>query len=60
MSYFLKKTILKNRTYLAIYDGVYDYQKRHAVNKTYKSLGSLETLTKKGISDPNIILSKGS
>ncbi|MDR3186788.1 MAG: IS1634 family transposase [Christensenellaceae bacterium] len=52
MSYFLKKTKLNNKTYLAIYEGVYDSQKGRAVNKTYKSLGSLETLIKNGIKDP--------
>lgn len=52
MAYFLKKTTLKNRTYLAIYDSFYSNEKKGAVHKCYKSLGSVETLKKNGMDDP--------
>ena len=52
MAYFLKKTTLKNRTYLAIYDSFYSHDKKGAVHKCYKSLGSVETLKKNGMEDP--------
>lgn len=44
MAYFLKQTRLKGRTYLAIYEGHYDHDRKGAVNRTVKSLGSVETL----------------
>lgn len=52
MAYFLKKTTLKNRTYLAIYDSFYSHEKKGAAHKCYKSLGSVETLKKNGMNDP--------
>lgn len=52
MAYFLKKTTLKGRTYLAIYDSFYDHKKKGAAHKCYKSLGSVETLKKNGMEDP--------
>lgn len=52
MAYFLKKTKLKNRTYLAIYESFYSQDKKGTVHKCYKSLGSVETLIKNGIEDP--------
>lgn len=52
MAYFLKKTTLKNRTYLAIYDSFYSHDKKGSVHKCYKSLGSVETLKKNGLLDP--------
>lgn len=52
MAYFLKKTTLKNRTYLAIYDSFYSHDKKGAAHKCYKSLGSVETLKKNGMEDP--------
>lgn len=52
MAYFLKKTTLKGRTYLAIYDSFYDHEKKGAAHKCYKSLGSVETLKKNGMEDP--------
>ena len=52
MAYFLKKTKLNNRTYLAIYESFYDYSKKGTAHKTYESLGSVETLTENGIEDP--------
>lgn len=52
MAYFLKKTKLKNRTYLAIYESFYSQDKNGTAHKCYKSLGSVETLIKNGIEDP--------
>lgn len=52
MAYFLKKTTLKNRTYLAIYDSFYSHDKKGAAHKCYQSLGSIETLKKNGIENP--------
>lgn len=52
MAYFLKKTTLKNRTYLAIYDSFYSHEKKGTAHKYYKSLGSVETLKKNGMLDP--------
>lgn len=52
MAYFLKKTSLKNRTYLAIYDSFYNHDKKGAAHRCYKSLGSVETLKKNGMEDP--------
>lgn len=49
---FLKKTTLKGRTYLAIYDSFYSHDKKGAAHKCYKSLGSIETLKKNGMKDP--------
>lgn len=52
MAYFLKKTKLKNRTYLAIVESFYNHDKKGTAHKTYKSLGSIETLTQHGMADP--------
>lgn len=52
MAYFLKKTTLKQRTYLAIYESFYDANKKGTSHKTYKSLGSIETLMANGMEDP--------
>ena len=52
MAYFLKKTKLKNRTYLAIYESFYNHSKKGTAHKCYRSLGSIETLTENGMFDP--------
>ena len=52
MAYFLKKTKLNNRTYLAIYESFYSHEKKGTAHKTYKSLGAVETLKKDGTEDP--------
>ena len=52
MAYFLKKSKLKNRTYLAIYNSFYNHDKKETAHKCYKSLGSVEALIKNGIEDP--------
>jgi len=52
MAYFLKKTPLKGRTYLAIYESFYSKEKKGTAHKTYKSLGSVETHKANGIADP--------
>lgn len=52
MAYFLKKSTLKNRTYLAIVESFYNHGKKGTAHKTYKSLGSIETLKENGMDDP--------
>ena len=52
MSYFLKVTPQKGRTYLAIYYGYYNRDTKSASNRVYKALGSIETLIEKGIPNP--------
>lgn len=52
MAYFLKKTKLKGRTYLAIYDSFYNHDKKETAHKCFKSLGSVETHMENGIEDP--------
>lgn len=52
MAYFLKQTPSKGRTYLAIYESFYSYEKKGTVHKCYKSLQSVETHLKNGIKDP--------
>ena len=52
MAYFLKKTKLKNRTYLAIYESFYGHETRDTVHKSYQSFGSIESMQDKGIEDP--------
>jgi hypothetical protein len=52
MAYFLKKTNLKNRTYLAIYESFYSHDKKGTVHKCYKSLGSVETHIENGMANP--------
>lgn len=52
MSYYLKKTKLKGRTYLSIDESFYNHEKKGTAHKVYKSLGSIETNVKNGIEDP--------
>lgn len=52
MAYFLKKTPLKGRTYLAIYESFYDHDKKGTAHKCFKSLGSVETHLENGMADP--------
>lgn len=52
MAFYLKKTKLKGRTYLSIDESFYSQEKKGTAHKCYKSLGSLETLIKNGMSDP--------
>jgi transposase len=52
MAYFLKKTKLKNRTYLAIYESFYDHSKKGTAHRCYLSLGSVETHVENGMADP--------
>lgn len=51
MAYFLKKTKLKNRTYLAIYESFYDPTRKETAHRCYKSLQSIETHIANGIAD---------
>jgi len=52
MAYFLKKTKLNNKIYLAIYESFYNHDKKGTSHKSYKSLGSIETHLKNGIENP--------
>ncbi|MCI6700753.1 MAG: hypothetical protein MR454_05095 [Solobacterium sp.] len=52
MAYFLKKNVKKGRTYLSIVNSFYSATNKDTAHKTYKSLGSVETLKKNGIEDP--------
>ena len=52
MAYFLKKATLKGRTYLFIVESFYSHEKKGTAHKTFKSLGSVETLKTNGIDDP--------
>jgi transposase len=52
MAYFLKKSKLKGRTYLAIYESFYSYEKKGTAHKCHESLGSVETHVENGIADP--------
>lgn len=52
MAYFLKKATLKGRTYLSIVESFYSHEKKGTAHKTFKSLGSVETLKANGIDDP--------
>lgn len=52
MSFYLKKTRLKGRTYLSIDESFYSHEKKGTAHKCYKSLGSVETHIKNGIDDP--------
>jgi transposase len=52
MAYFLKKTKLKGRTYLAIYESFYSHDKKGTAHKCYQSLGSVETLKANGLKSP--------
>jgi transposase len=52
VAYFLKRTKLKGRTYLAIYESFYSREKKGTAHKTFKSLGSIETHKAEGMKDP--------
>lgn len=52
MSYFLKKTKLKRGTYLQIYDGFYDPERKETVHRSKEAVGYVEDLKKSGIKDP--------
>ena len=51
-AFYLKKTKLKGRTYLSIDESFYSHEKKGTAHRCYKSLGSVETWTKKGLADP--------
>lgn len=52
MSYYLKKTRLKGRTYLSIDESFYSSKTKGTAHRVYKSLGSVETLKENGMEDP--------
>lgn len=58
MAYFLKRTKLGNRTYLAIYESFYSHDKKGTAHRCYKSLTSIETLKENGIEDPETYYQK--
>ena len=53
MAYFLKKSKVKGRTYLALYESFYNPEKKETAHRQYRALGSLESLIKSGITDPD-------
>jgi transposase len=52
MAYYLKKTILKGRTYLSIDESFYSHDKKGTAHRCLKSLGSIETHVANGMDDP--------
>ena len=52
MSYFLKKSKLKNGIYLQIYESYYDPQRKYGAHRSYKALGYVDKLKESGIADP--------
>lgn len=52
MAFFLKKTSQNKRTFLSIVNSFYDPNRKGTAHKTYKSLGSIESLIENGIADP--------
>lgn len=52
MSYYLKKTRLKGRTYLSIDESFYSSKTKGTAHRVFKSLGSVETLKEQGMEDP--------
>ena len=58
MAYFLKKSSNKKGTYLQIYSSFYDPLRGHTAHKSFKALGYVEDLKKKGIEDPVAYYSK--
>lgn len=52
MAYFLKKTNNKKGTYLQIYESYYDPERKGGAHRSYKPIGYVHELQKKGIADP--------
>lgn len=52
MAYFLKQSKNKKGIYLQIYESFYDPARGHTAHKSYKAIGYLKELKKKGINDP--------
>ena len=52
MAYFLKRSTLKNRNYLAIYESFYSHEKKGTAHRSFRALGSVEALVANGIDDP--------
>ncbi len=52
MAYFLKKTNNKKGTYLQIYESYYDTDRKGGAHRSYKPLGYVHELIRKGIDDP--------
>lgn len=52
MSFFLKKTVIKDRIYLQISQSFYDPKKKTSSNRVYEKIGYLDKLIEQGIDDP--------
>lgn len=52
MAYFLKKTQNKKGIYLQIYESYYDPNHGYSAHRSFKPIGYIHELIKKGISDP--------
>lgn len=52
MSYFLKQSKLNGKTYLQIYESIYDPSLKRGKNKCYQKIGYLENLISEKIPDP--------
>ena len=52
MSYFLKQTKTKKGTYLQIYEGFYDKEKKNSTQRSFQALGYLNDFIEQGIEDP--------
>ena len=58
VAYFLKQSMLKGRTYLAIVESFYKREKKGTAHRTFKSLGSIETHKANGMEDPVSVFQK--
>ena len=58
MSFFLKKTVIKGRTYLQISQSFYDPKKKTSSNRVYEKIGYLDKLIEQGIDDPIAIYTR--
>ena len=52
MSFFIKKTVVKGRTFLQISQSFYDPEKKTSSNRVYEKIGYLDKLIEQGIEDP--------
>lgn len=52
MAYFLKKSKIKERIYLQIYESFYDPKRGHTAHRSFKAIGYVDNLISEGIKDP--------
>ena len=52
MSFFIKKTVVKGRTFLQISQSFYNPEKKTSSNRVYEKIGYLDKLLEQGIKDP--------